>query len=66
MPPRRVGGDAMRVTMVGHATLLLQVAGLNILTDPVWSERVSPFSFLGPRRVNPPGIAFERCRRSTW
>ena len=59
MPPRRVGGDAMRVTMVGHATLLLQVAGLNILTDPVWSERVSPFSFLGPRRVNPPGIAFE-------
>jgi L-ascorbate metabolism protein UlaG (beta-lactamase superfamily) len=45
--------------MVGHATLLLQVAGRNILTDPVWSERVSPFSFLGPRRVNPPGVRFD-------
>jgi L-ascorbate metabolism protein UlaG (beta-lactamase superfamily) len=37
----------------------LQIAGLNILTDPVWSARASPFSFLGPRRVNPPGIRFE-------
>ncbi|HEU4986545.1 MAG TPA: MBL fold metallo-hydrolase [Rhizobiaceae bacterium] len=57
-PMRRVEGGGLRVTMVGHATLLVQTAGLNILTDPVWSERCSPFSFAGPRRVNPPGIAF--------
>ena len=56
-PPERVEG--LRVTLVGHATLLIQVAGINILTDPVWSERASPVSFAGPQRVNPPGIAFE-------
>jgi L-ascorbate metabolism protein UlaG (beta-lactamase superfamily) len=58
-PPRRVAGAALRVSFVGHATFLLQGAGLNILTDPVWSERASPLSFAGPRRVNPPGIAFD-------
>ena len=51
--------DAMRVTMVGHATLLIQTAGLNILTDPVWSDRASPFAFAGPKRANRPGIAFD-------
>jgi L-ascorbate metabolism protein UlaG (beta-lactamase superfamily) len=44
--------------MVGHATLLIQAAGLNLLTDPVWSDRASPVRFAGPRRVTPPGIAF--------
>ncbi len=44
--------------MVGHASLLVQTAGLNILTDPVWSDRVSPLSFAGPKRVNAPGIDF--------
>jgi L-ascorbate metabolism protein UlaG (beta-lactamase superfamily) len=58
VPPRRVDGDAMRVTWVGHATVLVQTAGLNILTDPIWSERASPFSFAGPRRVRAPGIRF--------
>ncbi len=58
-PDKRVEGDALRVTMVGHATLLIQTAGLNMLTDPVWSQRVSPLSFAGPKRVNPPGIAFD-------
>jgi L-ascorbate metabolism protein UlaG (beta-lactamase superfamily) len=58
-PEARVDGGALRVTMVGHATLLVQVAGLNFLTDPVWSERASPFRFAGPRRVNLPGIAFD-------
>jgi L-ascorbate metabolism protein UlaG (beta-lactamase superfamily) len=51
--------DRLRVTMVGHATLLIQVSGLNILTDPVWSDRASPLTFAGPRRVTRPGIAFE-------
>jgi L-ascorbate metabolism protein UlaG (beta-lactamase superfamily) len=58
-PPPRVAGPALRVAFVGHATFLLQGNGVNILTDPVWSDRVSPFSFYGPRRVNPPGIAFD-------
>ena len=50
--------DGLRVTMIGHATLLIQIEGLNILTDPVWSDRASPVSFAGPRRAMPPGIAF--------
>jgi L-ascorbate metabolism protein UlaG (beta-lactamase superfamily) len=58
-PETRITGAKLRITMVGHATLLIQTAGLNILTDPVWSERVSPFSFAGPKRANPPGISFE-------
>ena len=58
-PERRIEGAGLRVTMVGHATLLIQTAALNILTDPVWSDRVSPFSFIGPRRANAPGIAFD-------
>ncbi len=58
VPEQRLYGNALRVTMIGHASMLLQVAGLNIVTDPVWSQRVSPFSFAGPRRVNDPGIRF--------
>lgn len=58
-PEERVEGSRLVVTMVGHATLLIQTAGLNILTDPVWSHRASPVTFAGPSRVNPPGIAFE-------
>tara|TARA_R110000751_G_scaffold107645_1_gene203824 strand:+ start:3259 stop:4290 length:1032 start_codon:yes stop_codon:yes gene_type:complete len=58
-PDAEVNGNDLRVTMVGHATMLIQVAGLNILTDPVWSPRVSPFRFVGPKRVSTPGIAFE-------
>ncbi|MDX3927515.1 MAG: MBL fold metallo-hydrolase [Shinella sp.] len=59
VPEPRIGGNGIRVTMVGHASLLIQVANLNILTDPVWNERASPFSFAGPKRVNPPGIRME-------
>jgi L-ascorbate metabolism protein UlaG (beta-lactamase superfamily) len=58
-PPDRVNGASLRVTYVGHASFLLQTAGLNILFDPVWSERASPASFAGPRRVNEPGIPFD-------
>ncbi|TFL18936.1 MBL fold metallo-hydrolase [Jannaschia formosa] len=49
----------LRVTMVGHATVLIQAGGLNLLTDPVWSTRASPFSFAGPARVTAPGVAFD-------
>jgi len=58
-PPRRVTGDRMRVTFVGHSTVLLQMGGVNILTDPVWSERVSPVPFGGPARRRAPGLRFE-------
>ena len=58
-PPARVDGKNLRVSFIGHASVLLQTGGLNILIDPVWSERVSPFDFVGPKRVNDPGIAFE-------
>jgi L-ascorbate metabolism protein UlaG (beta-lactamase superfamily) len=57
-PETAVAEGMLRATMVGHASLLIQAPGLNILTDPVWSRRVSPLSFIGPQRVNEPGIAF--------
>jgi L-ascorbate metabolism protein UlaG (beta-lactamase superfamily) len=53
----RVDGSALRVTTIGHATVLIQTRGLNILVDPVWSKRASPFSFAGPKRVAAPGLA---------
>ncbi len=58
-PPRRVDGGRLRVTFINHSTTLVQLDGLNILTDPVWSERVSPVGFAGPRRHRAPGIRFE-------
>ncbi len=56
-PPVAVNGGEISVTMIGHATLLIQVDGINLLTDPVFSLRASPWAFIGPRRVNPPGVA---------
>jgi Predicted Zn-dependent hydrolases of the beta-lactamase fold len=50
--------ERLHVTMVGHATLLIQVAGLNLLTDPVWSQRASPSQIAGPKRVTAPGVRF--------
>ncbi|MFL5062985.1 MAG: MBL fold metallo-hydrolase [Xanthobacteraceae bacterium] len=58
-PPARIDGRALRMSFIGHASLLVQTAGLNILIDPVWSDRVSPIDFVGPKRVNAPGIAFD-------
>ncbi len=58
--PARVEGDELRVTYINHATLLIQHRGLNILTDPVWSQRVSPFTFVGPKRHHPPGLALDQ------
>ena len=51
--------DGLRVTMIGHATVLIQVAGYNLVTDPVWSDRASPLSFAGPRRICMPGVAMK-------
>ena len=58
-PPQRVTGGRIRVTFVGHSTVLIQMDGLNILCDPIWSMRASPFSLIGPRRHRPPGILFD-------
>jgi L-ascorbate metabolism protein UlaG (beta-lactamase superfamily) len=55
-PPARVDAG-LRVTLVGHASYLIQTGGLNLLMDPVWSDRASPVSFAGPKRVNAPGVA---------
>lgn len=57
IPDSLVGGT--RVTIVGHATVLIQMRGLNIITDPLWSNRASPLGFAGPKRVSPPAIAFD-------
>ena len=53
--PRATDG-ALRATWVGHSTVLLQLGDLNMLTDPVWGERASPFTWAGPRRVVPPAF----------
>jgi L-ascorbate metabolism protein UlaG (beta-lactamase superfamily) len=58
-PPQRVNGGELRVTWVNHSTFLIQTEGLNLLTDPIWSERCSPVSFAGPKRHHAPGIRFE-------
>jgi L-ascorbate metabolism protein UlaG (beta-lactamase superfamily) len=60
-PAARVEGLAL--THVGHASLLIQTGGLNLLVDPVWAERASPVPFAGPKRVNAPGVAFEDLPR---
>lgn len=57
-PVARVS-DGIRVTLVGHATVLLQVGGLNILTDPMWSNCAGPASWLGAKRKRPPAIDFD-------
>lgn len=55
----RVHGRALRVTFINHATVLIQTEGLNLITDPVFSRRVSPVRFAGPARHRPPGIALD-------
>ena len=49
---------ALTVTWVGHTTFLIQISGINLLTDPIWSERASPLSFAGPKRLVPAAMDF--------
>jgi L-ascorbate metabolism protein UlaG (beta-lactamase superfamily) len=58
-PPARAGPDRISATFIGHSTFLLQIGGVSVLTDPVWSERCSPVAFAGPRRVRPPGQSLD-------
>jgi len=53
----RAHPDAVTLTWIGHATFLIQIGGCNVLTDPMWGDRASPLSFVGPRRRVPPAVA---------
>lgn len=55
----RENKNNLSLTWIGHATVLIQIDGKNILTDPIWSERCSPISFIGPKRFTNPGIKLE-------
>jgi L-ascorbate metabolism protein UlaG (beta-lactamase superfamily) len=59
IPPRLIASSELRITLVNHSTLLIQQRGINILTDPIWSERASPLSWIGPRRRRKPGVRLE-------
>ena len=59
-PPDRVGAGGLRVTYINHATWLIQLDGLNILTDPIFTWRAGPTGRLGPKRVRPAGLALEQ------
>ncbi len=63
VPFLKANGRETTVTWIGHATLLIQAGGVNILTDPHMSERASPVSFAGPKRVVPPALSFEELPR---
>ncbi len=60
-----VAGAAMQpaITWIGHASVLAQFGGLNVITDPIFSERASPVSFLGPKRAQPSGLALAELPR---
>jgi N-acyl-phosphatidylethanolamine-hydrolysing phospholipase D len=57
--PLRKPRTPASITWIGHSTFLVQVAGVNVLTDPHFGERTSPVRFAGPRRLVPPGVRFE-------
>jgi len=57
-PPAHAGSGGITATWINHSTFLLQTSLGNVLTDPVYSERISPVSWAGPRRVHPPGVSF--------
>ena len=52
--------SGLRVTWFGHSSTLLEVDGVRVLTDPIWSDRASPVEWIGPRRWYPPTIALSR------
>jgi L-ascorbate metabolism protein UlaG (beta-lactamase superfamily) len=58
-PKASVEGSEHRIIFINHATFLIQVNGQNILTDPVWSFRASPYQWIGPQRKRPAGIDFD-------
>ena len=63
VPPSRVEGEELRTTLVNHSTVLLQQRSAHILTDPIWSDRASPLSWIGPMRKRNPGVRREDLPR---
>ncbi len=55
--------DGLRITLVNHSTLLIQLDGINLLTDPIWSKSTGPFGRIGPSRYREPGIRFDDLPR---
>lgn len=58
-PPERVGKGELRITFVNHATVLVQMDGVNLLTDPIWGEVAGPVPYIARKRHRPPGLRFE-------
>lgn len=58
--PKEIASGKVAVTWIGHATHLIQFGDVNILMDPIYSERASPLSFAGPKRVREPGVPFDQ------
>lgn len=63
IPERRINNKRIFITFINHSTVLIQTDGLNILTDPIWSERASPFIFAGPKRFRAPGVRLQDLPR---
>jgi L-ascorbate metabolism protein UlaG (beta-lactamase superfamily) len=59
-PPASVAPGEVAVTFIGHASFLIRLAGLTLVTDPIFSDRCSPVSWAGPRRVRPPGLSLDQ------
>ena len=57
------GPGEVAITYIGHASFLIRTPGLTLLTDPIWSDRASPVTWWGPKRVRPPGLAFDALPR---
>jgi L-ascorbate metabolism protein UlaG (beta-lactamase superfamily) len=62
-PPACVGDSELRVTLVNHSTVLLQLRDVHILTDPIWSKRASPLQWIGPQRRRAPGVQWQDLPR---
>lgn len=56
IPEQKLDPESPTVTWINHSTALIKIDGIHILTDPVWSKRCSPISFIGPKRNHPPAL----------
>jgi N-acyl-phosphatidylethanolamine-hydrolysing phospholipase D len=59
LPSPRAAVNQIAITWVGHSTMLVQLGPLNILTDPIWSDRASPWRAVGPRRLVPAALPID-------
>ncbi len=60
LPPERIYGDDLQITFVNHSTVLIQTQGLNLLTDPIWSDYCGPVPVVSPKRFREPGVAWSQ------